>query len=403
MPEERRLRSREKPLVVAAHLFDFDNANPYVFADKPIQIVHISSQPDTDASGVKQSVHKPKRKPAVEYVKAPDNTRKSKLRSDQLSDDYYTPFHTYMTKREVSMVNQDNTKVLSDMDTLNLQKNELMQLNWSSKIQGITHINNPRDIDELTRKKRLTLVEINRRLAKFRNWKKRQEELKNEIKFQERTITQQDPADEFSMSLSELKQLRKKERLQKYGGVINLRLNNGYYLRIDPYSPPQILESFEYKKSQLLELEAEPKSIKKRGRQPKTLSGRGKQILKQRTLDDVVTIKRGRRPGPKPLHSRLNDAKERMKRSTKRARKPGPKPKLRPDPKPKLKPGPKPKSRPGPKPGPKPRSKPGPKAGRPGPKSGQKKPGPKPKTTITNDMKRTFSPKTILRTKNNVV
>lgn len=139
------------------------------------------------------------------------------------------------------MVNQDKSRVLSDLETLQSQKNQLLQHNWARDLPKITKITNPNDVTELTTKRNLTVIEINKRLQKYQDWKKRLEDLKNEMKFLEHSLVSHDPQAEYDLPVRVLKQKRNEERLKEYGPAIKLRLNNGYSLYIDQFAPPRVV------------------------------------------------------------------------------------------------------------------------------------------------------------------
>lgn len=248
MSEKRVLRKRQSQENDHS-LFSFDHINPYVSGDKPIGICKTNKKlKEYTYSEDSQIPVVAKRDAKVEKVADSrlESPRKSKLRADPLDDKLYLGFHKSMTKREVSMANHDNLKVLSDMEVLTSQKNMLTQYNWTANIAKITSIKNPRDQDELIKKRDLTIAEINKRLVKFQNWKKRQELLKSEVKFHEHSITK-GKVNEYSLLMEELREKRKKERLDAYGGTLKIILNNGYYLMIDPVAPPVIKKDDTFK------------------------------------------------------------------------------------------------------------------------------------------------------------
>lgn len=241
MSEKRVLRKRDSS-EGDHNLFNFDHLNPYVINEKPIRIsksnkklqeYHYSE--DSKLPTIAQRDSKIER--ASDSIL--ESPRKSKLRSDPLDDLVYVGFHRSMTKREIGMANHDNLKVLSDIEVLTSQKRMLTQYNWTANITKITKINDVKDQDELIRKRDLTIAEINKRLVKYQNWKKRQEQLKNEVKLHEHSISTSNE-DEYTMPMEELKKIRRKERLETYGGTLKIILNNGYYLLIDPVAPPVI-------------------------------------------------------------------------------------------------------------------------------------------------------------------
>ncbi|EGV66707.1 hypothetical protein CANTEDRAFT_91876 [Yamadazyma tenuis ATCC 10573] len=226
--------------------FRFDDINPYVLYNLPIKVSR--SFKNIEASKEINAPQKSTHAPTVLFKPSTDSImpRKTTMREDPLSDDKYLPFHRVMTKRETSMNNLDKSKILSEMDGLQTQKSQLLNNNWASVLPTITRINDPGDENELIEKRKLTVAEIDRRLQKFQTWKRRQEELKQEIKHYKHGLPRDSEDKEYNIPLSELKARRKKERLETYGGVIKLALNNGYSLIIDPFAPPKLIEEEEY-------------------------------------------------------------------------------------------------------------------------------------------------------------
>lgn len=170
--------------------------------------------------------------------------------SDVLEDSLYDHFHKKMKKEEKVMTNEDKTRVMMEIDNLNDKRSLLTQYDWTRHLATITRIKNYMNIEELELKKELTIAEIRRLNQKHDNWKKRVDAFLADVKAYEKSrLAINDLEYEYDLPMAKLRDIRKKERIKKYGPVIKLNLNNGYCIVMDPVLPPQVIETSKKKKT----------------------------------------------------------------------------------------------------------------------------------------------------------
>lgn len=255
MSQGRQLRSKDQPTLskgegLGGGLFEFDYINPYIQHNKPIRVDehfssdHIYSYSDECKMPARSVTQKPIQ--IEPYRTQHLLPRRSRIRDDPLNDSVYFSFHNKMKRKENAMASQDRLRLLSDLETLQNQKDLLLLYNWARELPKITRVNNITDQAELSRKRDLTLLEINKRFLKYQNWKRRYEDLKDEIKFLEHSVSHPSAEEEYATPVKELKQRRIEERTRLFGKPLNLNLHNGYCLRIDPFDPPKIIKHEEF-------------------------------------------------------------------------------------------------------------------------------------------------------------
>ncbi|EMG47447.1 Subunit of the SAS acetyltransferase complex, putative [Candida maltosa Xu316] len=135
-----------------------------------------------------------------------------------------------MKKNEKQMSNEERIKNLWELDTLQSQLENLNQYDWIRSLPNITKINDPKNYDELERKRELTISEIERLLRKHDNWRKRKEFFNNEVKeyspFENNEFENDDESDEeYDMPIETLRKRRQLERRKKYGPIIKVNLD----------------------------------------------------------------------------------------------------------------------------------------------------------------------------------
>ncbi|KAL6450144.1 SAS4 Something about silencing protein 4 [Candida maltosa Xu316] len=234
----RKLRSTSaRPKETDKALFDFDNVNKYLYRNHPIKFTTTTDhQQPYEYYG-----HASSDLPSLPLRSAVTETDRSFPRrpppTDPLPDSLYDIFHRKMKKNEKQMSNEERIKNLWELDTLQSQLENLNQYDWIRSLPNITKINDPKNYDELERKRELTISEIERLLRKHDNWRKRKEFFNNEVK-------EYSPFEnnEYDMPIETLRKRRQLERRKKYGPIIKVNLDGKYCLVIDPLSLPRIIE-----------------------------------------------------------------------------------------------------------------------------------------------------------------
>ncbi|KAG7195650.1 uncharacterized protein KQ657_003420 [Scheffersomyces spartinae] len=176
-----------------------------------------------------------------EYVTDGSGGTTTRLRSeiDPLEDAIYGNFHRKMRREEKLMLTLERNDVLSEVDTLNHNLQLLQQYDWMRHLPSITRIDDPNDYDELESKKNLTIIEINKILRKYDNWKRRYDKLTNDIRTFNQNPHPNDSyeQDEYSIPVAQLRQRRLMQKRKLLGPIIKLRLNNGHVIIYDPEKP----------------------------------------------------------------------------------------------------------------------------------------------------------------------
>lgn len=245
MTDGRKLRSKDElKKNTDKALFNFENINKLVHRDQTIKIVNKTSHNSLYRYYEETETTIPTNIIKSRNIEIRSNLshRKSKQKVDILDDSIYETFHKKMKKEERTMVNIDRSRILSEVDNLDLLLQSLNQYDWIRHLPNITQINDIRDYDELETKKELTIKEIQRILNKFENWKRRQDKLVNDIKKHDTIHEDSDHEQEFHLPIEYLKQKRLKERRIQEGPIIKLNLRNGYALVIEPFTNPRIVK-----------------------------------------------------------------------------------------------------------------------------------------------------------------
>lgn len=245
MADGRKLRSKDElKKNTDKALFNFENINKLVHRDQTIKIINKKSYDSLYRYYGETETTIPTNINKSRNIEIRNNLshRKSKQKVDILHDSIYEIFHKKMKKEERTMVNIDRSRILSEVDNLDLLLQALNQYDWVRHLPNITQINDIRDYDELETKKKLTIKEIQRILNKFENWKRRQDKLISDIKKHDTHREDSDHEQEFLLPIEYLKQKRLKERRIQAGPIIKLNLRNGYALVIEPFVNPRIVK-----------------------------------------------------------------------------------------------------------------------------------------------------------------
>lgn len=296
----RKLRSKDVIPRSKQTLFNFDNVNRVLYQD---QAIIIDQGTDFDNFyRYNQDIQLPAPKLINNLTKSSIfdyATRKLPIK-DGLTDEIYENFHKKMKKEEKLMANEDKLRILSEVDNLQNQLSLLKQYDWVRHLPNICHINDFQDFDELELKKQLTIYEIEKLLKKYESWKRRSEQLVNDIK--NPIIDIIPPQKEYDLSLDQIKLNRKKQIRNKYGPIIKLKLNNGFILVIDPILPPKIIKSdngidIKVYKSQFKYPESPPVKVKKSFKPRKHYKTKSKSISITKLVDvesvDLMTNHNG--------------------------------------------------------------------------------------------------------------
>lgn len=245
--KRRRLRLSNEDTGVSeiAKLYNFDDSNDLLYKDQKILL-------DTVTDVKKLSKYKyfkersqlpriPKRSLQMETLPI-ILSRRRKHKVDPLSDDAYVVFHRRMMKDERSCTAADKSRIVFEMDNLRAQYELLQQHDWVKYLPSVTRIKDRQDSNELQRKRKLTLAEIERTFAKYSNWETRDTALAYEIKtFESGSAKGSQGANEdedesiLSVPFEQMLRARYAERAQRYGFCFRLRLGNGFDLVSNPY------------------------------------------------------------------------------------------------------------------------------------------------------------------------
>lgn len=239
----RKLRSTDGSTPSKQALFNFDNLNKILYRNEPVfidkgtdfdHLYHYSQGPTLPTSKLINN-------PIIEVVEDVDDSKQSGD-ADTLTDEVYEIFYRKMNKDEKAMTNEEKFRILFEVDTLQCHLALLRQYDWVRHLPKFCKINDLQDADELEQKRNLTILEIEKILQKYENWKRRSERLAFDVKeFSYDDKPKIDPQDEYNLPLSEIKRNRKTESRLRYGPLIRLTLNDRYVVIIDPILPPKIV------------------------------------------------------------------------------------------------------------------------------------------------------------------
>ncbi|KAK6460498.1 something about silencing, SAS, complex subunit 4-domain-containing protein [Scheffersomyces coipomensis] len=251
---KRKLRSKDENQKGSnATLFNFENVNSLLYRGKSIHISKDTSfHHPYSYNGDIQLVPKVTNSKSIEVQISTNLLPRKSRQIDPLDDSLYEIFHKKMKREEKIMANEDRIRILSEVDNLQSQLQLLNQYDWLRYLPGICYINNPHDYDELEIKLDLTITEITKLIRKYENWRRRNENLSQEIKqFDLNGSHDYDEDDEYTANADIIRERRRKERRRLLTPRIKLKLHNGFTLVIDPLNPPVVVPS--------IELEPQPK------------------------------------------------------------------------------------------------------------------------------------------------
>lgn len=269
--KKRALRLADSPKLKNLKLFNFALVNQLLYLDKPIP-VHLTSLGSSHLyQYYKQACKLPEISPKETDLRYQPLLlpRRQRTRADPLPDDWYSVFHRRMAKEEKSMAESDRTRVMMEIENLKDQLRLLLQNDWARQLPRITFVEDKKDMDEMTRKRKLTQTEIRRMLSKYVNWEERNKKLLREFKrFEDQSPAENglrrsyrdvdlddesensddsDDSDEkVLVNLQDLKRQREAARMWKVGSSTRILLRNGYDILLQPDQIPRIVESGMY-------------------------------------------------------------------------------------------------------------------------------------------------------------
>lgn len=235
----RKLRSKDVSTSKKT-LFDFDNLNRLLYRNERVVVSGVTDFDNLYSYNQEIGLPPQNLTNKLTEITLVDEVE-VELEDDVLEDETYELFHKKMKKEEKVMANEDKLRILSEVDNLQTQLQLLKQYDWVRHLPQICHINDTRDIDELESKKELTIIEIEKLLRKYDSWKRRSDQLVNDMKNDIADLV--DPVEEYDLPLETIKLNRKMEIRQRFGPTIKLKLNNGFMLVIDPVLPPKVVKS----------------------------------------------------------------------------------------------------------------------------------------------------------------
>lgn len=244
MAVERRLRSYDSEKHKSDSIFfNFEKYNPLIYDDKRILI-------KSGTSNYKQykELNENQGRTIDRKINFSIQPRKHKLprksgnKKDVLNDSIFQLFHRRMRNKERSLVNLERAKNLSEIDNLSSYVDELEQNDWERKLPTITYIHDTRNKQEMLYKRQVTLIEINKILAKNENLKNRTERFNAERRcFFQHPVSDFEPEEQYRENIETLKQKRLVDNQAIFNPRFKLNLGNGYSLVTDEIKNPKIV------------------------------------------------------------------------------------------------------------------------------------------------------------------
>lgn len=247
--KKRNLRLGDDKKAKASRLFNFSSVNEYLFQNKSFRIDRkagpsASRLYEYYCDELPTDLHK-ETALKKEDILLP---RRSRNCRDPLDDELYHGFHRKMKQGEKSMSVADKSRMLFEVDNLRSQMELLKQHDWVKHLPRITAIEDKTDMEELSFKRKLTIIEITKLLEKYVRWEARNEALQMDMKLFENSAECNDDDSDCSENiviqpLTQLQEQRVKKRLHKDGSSVRIQLHNGYDIVYGPYQHPKVVLS----------------------------------------------------------------------------------------------------------------------------------------------------------------
>ena len=232
--------SRRRPSL-GTTLFNFERVNGLIYRNEEITISPAVSSDKLYTDLLPNDAFVLPKRPStaivVHEVIRPRRTRNNL--PEPLPDHLYVGFHRRLKREETMMTNADILRLLLEIDRLKDHLRILQSLDWARHLPTITVVNNRADMSEMENKRRLTIGEIERLIANYDLWCRRQDRLRAENRLLDTHDLPSDDEDVFSISIEQLRERREKEKTSKLPHLI-LNLGNGYAVVSEPSKLPQI-------------------------------------------------------------------------------------------------------------------------------------------------------------------
>lgn len=251
-PQRRSLRSKDAK--ADASLFNFEEDPSIINGDEPLVIADVVGEPltfDLPSGGTDFVTD-------LQCV-GPSSKRKLRWRADPLDDELYGAYHRRMEKEEKKMLNRDREAFCTEADTLRSQLSQLNQSDWAKSLSMITYIRDTRDMNELHEKRQWTIASLEAMLAKFDEWKRREDHFLGRVRSHSLTpptegvdfrfytnlnkfdyIGDSDTdEEEEQLTVQQIRQRRKCHGTSKFGPVIRIRMG-GKQLVAQPFEDTRI-------------------------------------------------------------------------------------------------------------------------------------------------------------------
>ncbi|SCU96829.1 LAFA_0G08328g1_1 [Lachancea sp. 'fantastica'] len=181
---QRRLRSTPPTNSSGDGLFDFDNDENGIAPDEELSIVSCATAGTKMLRQLANSDEVQRKKQELQKMRELVMEKRSlkkeenidgseKALSDPLSDDLYTAYHRKMQKQELRMVKQDEVQSEAEAERLRGVLESLESQYWLKTLLKTTKVCDSGDLEEISRKRRLTQDAINNMLDNFDEFKTR--------------------------------------------------------------------------------------------------------------------------------------------------------------------------------------------------------------------------------------
>lgn len=278
------LRRNEATPKTLSNLLNFEENPNIIEPECPIKII---SEPTKDSSIVKFDFKYDTKTAVVpltdlkeEGVPSKQTTGRRGLREstvnkhhhqveDPLSHQLYDTYHRKMEKEEKRMANRDREKIYFQADELKSDLASLNSLEWTRCLPHITYVRDPKDPEEMEKKRELTRKYMETVLDKFSTYKKREDRITkrarplpsqgSKIFAKKGHLTEKDlqiytkvdryefmvesdtDGEEEVMTNEEIKSHRERKLFNRFGPRIKLNLTNGKALIAEPFKGLKVL------------------------------------------------------------------------------------------------------------------------------------------------------------------
>lgn len=243
--KRRKLRLSDGPTASSLQ-FNFENINKLLFLHEPLQVKAVPEDWGKPYRYFHSAIEIPPVTKKQVTITSHDTIlpRRNRVRSDPLPDELYLPFHRRMKKDEKSVTTSERDRIYFEMDNLRAQLQHLKGNEWQRYLPVTTVITNKVDQEELHRKRELTILELERILARLAGWEGRCNKLASDLKRFEKKQGQfldSDCSDDESIlseSFLKIRAAKSRKRLYEYGAPCRILLRNGYSISFNPYRDP---------------------------------------------------------------------------------------------------------------------------------------------------------------------